>query len=195
MGNQVIIGLTAAKGSGKDLFWKCVNKHFNQNGSWNRVAFADPIKHKISNLFNIDLKGLEQLKRDNKVDIVSTSGQIYGTVSGRDFVRNIGMLMRDYDDTQFNRYVESQFIEQPESNFIVTDVRFQNEADLIHQYHGVIVKIERPGYGYDHHVTESGLIIPDYTIYNNGTISQFDEMVVRTIADICSDLYDREEDD
>lgn len=180
MSNRLIIGFTAPKGSGKDLAWKIIEDRYYYTQDWRRVAFADPIKDKICNLYDIHPSDLEILKRKELVEIVS-DGKVYGSLSGRDFVRNLGMMMRDYDETQFNRYVESQFIQYPKANFVVTDVRFQNEADLIHQYHGYIVEIQRPGFQYDHHITESGKIKPDLYVTNNGTVEQFELQIVELV--------------
>lgn len=182
---QIIIGLTAAKGSGKDLVWNMINNHLNdiQTVKWRRVAFADPIKNKICELFNISKDMLDILKRSKTISI-SDDEYRYGILSGRDFVRNIGMMMRGYDDQQFNRYVKNQIESHPNTNFVVTDVRFDNEVELVRSLGGVIVKIDRPGYTYDHHITESGTINGDYLINNDGSKEQLWNQVEKVIDEI-----------
>lgn len=51
-------------------------------------------------------------------------------------------------------------------------VRFANEAEAIRKLNGVIVRVERPGVGpLSDHVSERPPAEPDFTIYNNGTLT------------------------
>ena len=196
--NQVIIGLTGPKGSGKDLACQLIQAKFGDN--WERVAFADPIKNTVANLFHIgrDLEGplkeefrkqtLDTVKRLQSVSLVDNqTGERYGEFTGRDLIRDIGMLMRGYNCEQFNNYVRNEIANHKDRNFIITDVRFDNEVKLIRQIGGVIIEIHRPGYEYDGHVTESGTIKGDYHVFNNGTVESFESQLDTVVSTILTD--------
>lgn len=176
MNKQLIIGFIGPKGSGKDYAYSILFKHFN---NVDRVAFADPIKNTICKLFSLQPEQLELIKRCPQIDFINhETNNCYGGCTGRDFVRNIGMLMRDYDDQQFNRYVEDKIKDNPNVNWVVTDVRFPNEVELIKRLGGVLIEINREGYTYDQHVTESGKLPHDYLVDND---ENFEDNLVKLI--------------
>ena len=176
MNKQLIIGFIGPKGSGKDYAYSILFKHFN---NVDRVAFADPIKNTICELFSLQPEQLELIKRCPQIDFINhETNNCYGSCTGRDFVRNIGMLMRNYDDQQFNRYVEDKIKDNPKVNWVVTDVRFPNEVELIKRLGGVLIEINREGYTYDQHVTESGKLPHDYLVDND---ENFEDNLVKLI--------------
>lgn len=176
MNKRLIIGLIGPKGSGKDYAYSILFKHFD---NVDRVAFADPIKNTICELFSLRPDQLELLKRCSLIDFINhNTSQNYGSCIGRDFVRNIGMLMRNYDDQQFNRYVENKIKDNPNTTWVVTDVRFPNEVELIKRLGGVLIEIHREGYAYDHHVTESGELPHDHLVVND---ENFEDNLVKLI--------------
>lgn len=197
MSKRIIIGLVGKKGCGKDTFYRIANQII----PFKRTAFADKIKQQLSSCFGIPIDMIDSFKTDD-VAIASTtrlktrhfdaSGNfvegipvIYSTISGRDFLRNFGMLMRSYDETQFEKSVQSQILSDKESNFCVTDVRFPSEAKLIKDLGGVLVKIESDyDDNNDHHVTESGNFDVNYTIHNNRdtTYSQHIEKLIKQLS-------------
>lgn len=64
---------------------------------------------------------------------------------------------------------------------VVTDVRFENEADLIHELGGQVIRVVRPGTGSgDHHASEKGLDdrYVDHSILNAGTVGMLHEALV-----------------
>lgn len=193
--NQIVIGLAGPKGCGKDLACQLIIQSFD--GNWERVAFADPIKNTVANLFHIgrdlkrDLKQqfqaqtLDTIKRLQTVSLIdNNTGQRYGEFTGRDLIRDIGMLMRGYDDTQFNDYVKNKIESNPNTNWIITDVRFANEIELVRQLGGKIIEIHRPGYSYDGHITESGVVKGDYHVFNNGTVESFKQQLEAVMSAI-----------
>jgi dephospho-CoA kinase len=58
------------------------------------------------------------------------------------------------------------------SYLLCSDVRFLNEADVIRQLHGTIIRTVRPGLVSDGHASEveQESIVADYTIANDGSI-------------------------
>jgi hypothetical protein len=59
----------------------------------------------------------------------------------------------------------------------VPDVRFDNEASLIQELGGVIVKINRDSEQGDGHASEAGISgrLVDYVIDNNGTLEDLEQ--------------------
>ena len=197
MAKRIIIGLVGKKGCGKDTFYRIANNII----PFKRTAFADKIKQQLSQCFNIPLDVIDSFKVDD-IAIVSRNkfekchideyGEVvdgrpitYSNISGRDFLRNFGMLMRNYDESQFEKSVQSQILSDKESNFCVTDVRFSSEAKLIKDLGGVLVKIESDSDDTnDHHITESGDFEVDYKIHNNKdtTYSHYIEKLIKQLS-------------
>lgn len=161
----MIIFLCGPKGSGKDAVAKEFVKWYP---SYRTVAFADPIRYFVMDLFELtDTSEYDAFKRST----VMIQGR---GVSGREIVRGIGMKMLGYDQKQFVRYVEDAVANQPD--IIITDCRMKHEfalAKKIRRYRDevAVVQIRREGYEYDGHVTESEPTFPmDLVIHNDSSI-------------------------
>lgn len=96
----------------------------------------------------------------------------------------INALFADYKATKkeggYQRIVKSNGIpvdfeyEIEYPNWIISDVRFINEALSVKQHGGIILKISRQSNKSDNHISETELeqIVPDWTIANDGTIEE-----------------------
>jgi deoxyadenosine/deoxycytidine kinase len=178
-----IIGLTGPKGSGKDTVADILVSHYrSQWKTVHRLAFADPIKKVIQHIFALDPTSLQQYDDFKRTTLhftipnTSTRNMKMLDVSARHVVREIGMMMREYDDKQFNNYIEEHFKKAyftSNNVFVVTDLRFDNEYTMLRQWGAKIVKVDRPGYAYDGHITERGFDdqLVDYTIRNSGSLT------------------------
>jgi len=73
--------------------------------------------------------------------------------------------------------------EQSLPNWIIPDVRFNNEADAITDRRGLIIKVQRPGIKTMDHASENELetIIPHYTIINDGSFFDLEHKTKRMI--------------
>lgn len=115
---QTIIAFTGLMGSGKNTLATAM---LQQDSSFKEIAFADPIKAQVSKLFNLTtVEQYEQFKQEQ-----------VGLTTGRLLVREIGMLMRSYNENQFVDYVERSITKDTSSNWLITDLRFQNEFDFL----------------------------------------------------------------
>lgn len=191
---SLVIGLHGAKGSGKDHFYKIVKRAFPLHDV-RKIAYADPIKHEVAHIFNLQDEDQYDLFKRNDVTF-QLPGCAPKRVHGRQVVREIGMMMRRYDENQFTQYVEDQIASAPGAIWCITDLRFDNELKSIQtNLGGIIVKIKRSGFQYDGHVTETELPddVCDTTIYNDGTLKQYEEKVVATMYAILDSLtHDKE---
>jgi len=150
----LVIGLHGAKGSGKDQFYKAAKEGFPELDI-RKVAYADPIKNQICRIFNLDGEDEYDSFKRTSLQFSLENNNPYN-VDGRQVVREIGMLMRSYDESQFTKYVETEIEKAPNAIWCITDVRFMNEViSILHNLNGMIVKINRSGYTFDGHVTET----------------------------------------
>lgn len=185
-----IIALTGAKGAGKDTVAKYITKLCDRH-EVTHLAFADPIKKMVQHIFglnNITTEDYDYFKRT--LLTFELPGKSPQAVDGRHVVREIGMMMRGYDEKQFTSYVESQFntprLSSSQSIFVVTDLRFDNEYVMLKRYGATIVKITRPGYQYDGHITERGFDdhLVDYSIENNGSLIDLKTQVNKMLQEL-----------
>lgn len=184
-----IIALTGSKGSGKDTVGKLITDMISDSRT---IAFADPIKSAVEHIFQLPVQGTgledhqayDQFKRTQLVfDLPRLSMQ---SIEARHVVREIGMLMRDYNDKQFNDYVRDRVYSDPSKVWVVTDLRFDNEYTFLRSLGAKIIKITRPSYTYDGHITEREFndSLVDRTIHNDGSLEYLKvrtEIVVKNI--------------
>ncbi len=183
-----IIALTGPKGSGKDTVARMLVQHGTKHGKRVKtVAFADPIKKEVQRIFDLNPDNNDQYDLFKRIDITyRLHGHLEHTVSGRQIVREIGMLMRSYNDKQFNDYVMNQVRSDPYAWWVVTDLRFQNEYDMISSFRNAFfVKIKRPMIVYDGHVTETEF--PDHMIShiinNDSTLEVLENKVQKFVEE------------
>ena len=183
-----MIALTGPKGSGKDTVARLIKDQYDDVKT---IAFADPIKKVIQHLFDLDPTNNDQYDLFKRT---SVSYQLPGwhnhSVSGRDLVREIGMLMRGYDDFQFNAYVIDRVNGESANLWVVTDVRFDNEFELMRDLGVPIIQITRPGCDYDGHATERGFAdkTVDFTIANDGSLSDLNTKTGIIVNNIMKEL-------
>lgn len=172
-----IIALTGAKGAGKDTIATYIHKllgweHINQ------IAFADPIKHMVQHIFDLQDVSTEEYDMFKRSLLTyELPGRSPRGVDGRRVVREIGMMMRGYDEKQFTAYVE-EIINRPINNLssrtlnIITDLRFDNEYVMLKRYGAKVIKVNRPGHKFDGHITERGFDdhLVDFVINNDGSL-------------------------
>jgi len=177
-----IIGLTGAKGCGKDTIASILRDAYSVGGERliRQIAFADPIKHEVMRIFG--LKTIAQYDTFKRSIVQANDARI----DGRHVVREIGMLMRRYDVNQFVDYVD-QMINTVDDNptrdtiWVITDLRFDNELIHLQNLGAKIVKIDRPfGNTIDTHITERGFDnnICDIIIENKTTLEEFNTQVL-----------------
>lgn len=134
----MIIGVSGYARSGKDT----IAEVLTMNYGFKRLAFADNIRKAVKVLDPI----LENGKRVN--EMVKEFGwevtkaqpemrrllQVFGTEVGRE------MFGENFWVDQVFRQIEA---EDRDSNFIITDVRYPNEADLVRKKGGQIWRVNR----------------------------------------------------
>lgn len=162
-----IIFLTGPKGSGKDTVAQLIAEQYPNVKT---IAFADPIKDVLQNLFN--LKSKDQYDEFKRLRIEVKLSEYTAITDGRKLVREVGMLMRSYDTRQFIDYVWKAIAADPNALWVVTDMRFDDEYLMAKQLGAKIVKITRPYYDYDGHISERNFDdhLVDNILHNDGDL-------------------------
>jgi hypothetical protein len=177
-----IIALTGPKGCGKDTVGQLIKEMYPQY-SPKTIAFADPIKKVIDHIFNLSDSGYsyDRLKR---ATLKLKDEECFYTIDGRRLVREIGMLMRGYDEKQFTNYVVNEIRYEPNNLWVVTDLRFDNEYTVLKGLGAKIVKITRPSYQYDGHITERAFDdhLVDKILLNDGDL-EYLKIRVKSVID------------
>jgi hypothetical protein len=196
----VIIGLHGEAESGKDLTYKLLTEIGEMSGAALkgigvvRRAFADPLK--VSAAYALGFKGTapeciefcNRLKEGTLIRVEDTYNyNSLAALTGREYLQFFG--------TEAHRHVfgDSFWIDQTlpygwnptKEMVVVTDVRFDNEAERVLENDGVIWEIVRPGHGIGKaHVSESGINpkLVHRTIVNDGTIDELREKIVEAIG-------------
>lgn len=170
----MIIGITGYARHGKNTIGDIlVNNH-----NFIQLAFADKVKEcavAINPLVFHNIR-LAEFVKDFGWEFAKTNDEV------RRLLQHIGTEMGR------NIFGESIWIDlvmrqiEPDKNYVITDVRFQNEVDAIHLAGGEVWRIIRPFYENNvgtRHISESGIgsLNTDKVIINNGTIEDLENKV------------------
>lgn len=167
-----VVALTGPKGSGKDTVGALIKQMYPDLRP-ETIAFADPIKHAVRHIFNLGDESVYSYDRLKRADLMLRDDEKYYTIDGRRLVREIGMLMRSYDEKQFTQYVYDTITKDPDRLWVVTDMRFDNEYSFLKQkLNAKMIKIIRPSYNYDGHITERAFDdhLVDHVLMNDGDL-------------------------
>lgn len=197
----MVIGLTGKMGAGKDT----VADYLVKSYGFTKVGFADALYTAVARIFDITREQAERFKEEGyecywakpsdwpKVTTTHPVSmrqllQRFGTDVGRDlFALNLWATLLERRITAF-----------PEKDYVIKDVRFDNEAKMItflDQEDGTIIphaiwKIVRPGYDGDSHKSEAGIdeSYLDISLINNDTLN----VLYADIDEIMKVEYDRQ---
>jgi dephospho-CoA kinase len=186
----MIIGLCGEKQSGKDTVAAYLIKHYE----FERRAFADPLKRSVAALLGIPYHEVDLHKNDATVHIslgyhntvvsedaqaafphLSSWSPIVEPLTFRSFLQRYG--------TESHRDVfgEDFWVDQtlpingyyPGRKIVLTDVRFENEAERVRQIGGSVVRIYRSQtLNKDSHPSENYDFPVDHILYNNDGLNE-----------------------
>jgi len=163
-----IIGLSGKARCGKDTVAEYISAVYSGVEVY---ALAGPLKEAASIMFNIPLNHFFDADKKEVEDgfwgiSPREIAQKVGTECGREVFRQDFWLKR----------CESQMNDAPDI-FIVSDIRFDNEADWVKEQGGQIWHIERPDLGEGvvrDHISENGVTIcpEDIIIENDSSLTE-----------------------
>lgn len=174
------------KMSGKDTCGDYLVKNYN----FTKKSLAQPLKEACKSIFQLTD---EQVYINKEIPDPRWNGvtprkllQIVGTnLMRNDLIKYIPEL-KDMDNTiwihNFNLWYENN----KDKNVVIADIRFQDEAKMIKDNGGILIRINRGEPNLlDLHQSEQELlnIEVDYIIENNGTLDDL-YMTIKTIVNI-----------
>jgi dephospho-CoA kinase len=147
-----LIGLLAKKRNGKDT----VADYLVENYGFIKLSFADPVKQACKHIFSLTN---EQLYGDKK-EIIDH----YWKKTPRELLQIVGtdMFRNNFDKHIWIKSLKKKYLDiiknNQNANIVISDVRFLNELQSIHQLNGVVIKIIRPNIqSCDNHESENNI--------------------------------------
>ncbi len=170
----MIIGLCGPKGSGKST----LANELAQHKFFHRLPFANPIKLMMAELLRVqgvseeEIFRLVYIDKEEETEFLnnrsSRHGQAtLGTEWGRDLMDDLFWLgVWERTLTHLRRPPAKLG-----DNIVIEDVRFRNEAEMIHFHNGKVGLIQREGFNSSQHISEREYlkIRHDFVIYNDST--------------------------
>lgn len=182
--NQIIIGICGKAGSGKDT----IADHIVEWYGFKKLCFADPLKRACSEAFGIPLSHFYDTTLKEVKDP-------YWHVSPRQIAQYVGTeLFRDSMQGLKGVAIQKQFwvyrflkdvVENSNISFVVSDVRFNNEAEVILNRGGYLFNVisnrAPESVGISNHASEAGIDFSKlphqeriYEIKNDTDVSLFE---------------------
>ena len=161
-------GITGKAYSGKDTFGEAFIR-----AGYRRISFAEPLKEAVAIIAGEPTHLFHSAEGKEGFSPVLNCTR-------RHALQAVGKGVRDVlDQDVWVRRALDEWDRMGRPNAVITDVRYDNEADLIRQYGGTVVKIERPnqvGLSGEAalHESERGISehLIDIVIMNDGTIGE-----------------------
>lgn len=175
---MTIIGVSGKKRSGKDSFFNIVNDLYPNY--YKNVKYADKLKEICSILTGYHLNYFYD------GNLYDTKLELWG-MTIRQFMQILGTeVFRD----SFNQEVWVTALEsnlKENENYIITDVRFLNEANWVKK-NGILIRVNRPqSQNLDTHRSEVELDDFDdfdYIIENDGTYEEYVDIISNIMKEI-----------
>ncbi len=167
----LLIGLSGLARVGKDT----AAQHLVNHHGFQSYAFADPLRDGLMHILNLSPCDFEGEQKEQALPWLGRSPrelmQSLGTEWGRKSVhpelwlllaaQNLDLLARTHDTAR---------------GFVVSDIRFENEAEFIRRRGGVVVHISRDSAApVNAHASEAGVQVRlgDIELFNDDTIEEF----------------------
>ena len=204
-GRPNLIGISGKMGSGKDTLSIVMNYIADDNapdsiGRWTQDVddfayknkkYSEKLKYMVCFLIGCNRSDLEDREFKEKELGEEWDGltprkllQLLGTEAGRQIIHPniwVNALFADHENNK------SEWLSATNSKWIVTDVRFPNEANIIKEKGGIMIRINRPQYldnglviRKNEHLSETSLDEYDkfdYVIENDGTVQDLIDKV------------------
>lgn len=171
--NQQIVALVGKAGSGKST----AAEYLMAEGGFRRVKFADPLKDMLRAI-GLGEEEIEGSLKNEPCAILNGQSPRYAMITlGTEWGRNL--IGPDFWTNLWVRRATSKRL------VVVDDCRFLNEAAIVRQNGGIIIRIIRPdasgGTNYGTHVseTEQDQIKADFEVENTGTIDDLGRAVLQ----------------
>lgn len=167
----LLIGLTGRARSGKST----AAEHLVGTYLLEHYAFADPLRDGLMAIFNLDPTDFEGDRKEQPLAWLERSPRQLMQSMGTEWARNtvhpdVWVKLAEQNLDYMTKALGAVL------GFVVSDVRFENEADLIRRRGGTIIHICRAdAQAVNPHVSEAGVVgnKDDLLMFNNGTVEEF----------------------
>ena len=181
---QLLIGLAGRARPGKTT----AANHLANTYDLVTYALADPLREGLMNIFNLSPCDFDDERKELMIDWLGRSPrelmQSMGTDWGRHQVHpELWLLLAEKN---------LEFLGQTNDNargFVISDLRFENEADFVRKRGGMVIHVLRPdAMEVNPHTSEAGISIQDndLVLHNDGAIEdlfgQLDEIFEALVA-------------
>ena len=191
----MIIAIHGQSGHGKDLVGSIIQETLLKEQNWQIKKFAAKVKEVAGLLLQVpvekfedqDFKKSELGEEWSKFNLLHFTDK---TMTVREFLQKLGTdalrnklhkdvwvnaLMAQYQPLSATWDAEGNTTSTMYPNWIITDLRFENELLAVKSKRSIVFKVERPGYdnGAGSHASENGLKhfkAWDGIIVNDGTV-------------------------
>lgn len=194
-----MIGLAGRAGAGKDTAADVLCQAYQ----FFRLAFADPVRKEIVKSFGIDARLFGVSTKELKTDVLAigrcddavfmklmgaAGHDIAAPRSPREIMRWWGTEYRRAQNPMYwinkARAVLDEASSRGFRRFVITDLRFKNEADFVRRHNGQVWMVKRAGADavIADHQSESELVSiePDVVIENNGSVVSFATAIMKS---------------
>jgi len=168
----VIIGISGKKRSGKDTIYRLIKEL--QGIHPLRAAFGDQIKEEVAGVTGVEVDHIEENKERFRPML-----QWWGS----DFRRHY-----NGESYWLDKMLAKMQTVAGKEVLVITDVRYPNEADLVKQAGGIMIRVDRTTGLEDAHSSENLLDDFegfDYRLTNNSTLFDLKEKVARIVDHHC----------
>ncbi len=172
-----LIAFTGRKGHGKNSAAEPVlriRSSVTQKFGWTEVNFADKLKEVCALVFDMDVEELyDPVVKEMKLNK-------YPFETPRSILQRVGteLFRSEWPDVWTQAWDREA---SKHSHVVVTDLRFQNEYDVIRRLWGTVVRIERPRMGdSDEHQSETEMtgFQENVLILNDGSLEDLERKVL-----------------
>ena len=166
MNKRYIIGIIGKKNHGKDTIANIIMEKYN----FQIIHFADPLKEGCSSIFGLTHNQLYGNKKDLIDEYWKITPRKLLQFVGTELFRNqLCNIMPQIEDTIWIKRLEKILIDNPYTNYIIPDIRFQNEVNMLKNHHAIIFKVIRSDIlNNDNHISEKGI----------DEIKEFDKLIL-----------------
>ncbi|WP_054917662.1 hypothetical protein [Pseudomonas sp. NBRC 111138] len=167
----ILIGLTGRARSGKTT----AAEHLARTYLLEQYAFADPLRDGLMAIFNLDPTDFEGDRKELPLGWLDRSPRQLMQSMGTEWARNtvhpdVWVKLAEQNLDYMSNALGAVL------GFVVSDVRFENEAELIRRRGGTVIHIIRPNaLTVNPHISEAGIAAnpADLTLPNYGTVEAF----------------------
>lgn len=177
-----LIGITGRKFNGKDTLGNMLISKYD----YKRFAFADPLKEGCKHIFGLtDEQLYGDLKETNDDFWQTTPRTILQFVGTELFREQLSTIMPHLGKNIWVEATKRKIMKEWQENnnqcIVVTDVRFENEVNMIKQMGGIVIRIVRDSMNdtVDVHASEIAIQFLDVTseISNNSSIEDLSKVL------------------